>query len=83
MIRYIYLNGLKILLYTFAGRVGGIGANSRGLSMTCNTLPEGSKRKNDGLGGTDITRGLLERGSVKDAVAWPKKMPQFGATATR
>ena len=78
MIHYTYPSGLKILLYTFAGQVGGIGANNKGLSMVCNTLPEGSKRKNDGLGGTYITRGLLEQGSVAEAVAWLKKMPQFG-----
>lgn len=79
MIRYTYPSGLKVLMYTFAGQVGGIGANSNGLSMTCNTLPEGSKRKNDGLGGTYITRGLLEQESVKAAVAWLRKMPQFGS----
>lgn len=77
VIHYTYPNGLKILLYTFAGQVGGIGANSKGLSMVCNTLPEGSKRKNDGLGGNYITRGLLEQDSVAAAVKWLKKMPQF------
>lgn len=78
VIHYTYPSGLKILLYTFAGQVGGIGVNSKGLSMTCNTLPEGSKRKNDGLGGTYITRGLLEQDSVAGAVKWLETMPQFG-----
>jgi predicted choloylglycine hydrolase len=78
VIHYTYPDGHKILLYTFAGQVGGIGVNSQGLSMTCNTLPEGSKRKNDGLGGTYITRGLLEQESVAAAVKWLEKMPQFG-----
>lgn len=78
VIHYTYPNGLKILLYTFAGQVGGIGVNSKGLSMVCNTLPEGSKRKNDGLGGTYITRGLLEQESVATAVKWLETMPQFG-----
>jgi hypothetical protein len=78
VIHYTYPKGLKILLYTFAGQVGGIGVNSKGLSMTCNTLPEGSKRKNGGLGGTYITRGLLEQDSVAEAVKWLQKMPQFG-----
>ena len=79
VLHYTYPNGLKILLYTFAGQVGGIGVNNKGLSMVCNTLPEGSKRKNDGLGGTYIARGLLEQDSVAAAVKWLEKMPQFGA----
>jgi isopenicillin-N N-acyltransferase-like protein len=78
MVHYTYPSGLKILMYTFAGQVGGIGLNSEGLSMLCNTLPEGSKRQSDGLGGTYITRGLLERGSAEDAVAWLRRMPQYG-----
>jgi isopenicillin-N N-acyltransferase-like protein len=74
-----YPGGLKVLLYTFAGQVGGIGVNSRGLSMVCNTLPEGSKRDNEGLGSIYVTRGLLEQDSVAGAVKWLQKVPQFSA----
>jgi isopenicillin-N N-acyltransferase-like protein len=76
---YTYENGLKILLYTFAGQVGGIGVNNKGLSLTCNTLPEGSKLDNGGLGGVYTTRGMLEQGSVDEAITWLRKVPQFGA----
>lgn len=78
VVHYTYPSGLKILMFTFAGQVGGIGVNSKGLSMVCNTLPEGSKRNNEGLGGTYTTRGLLEQDSVAGAVKWLEKMPQFG-----
>jgi hypothetical protein len=65
-------------MYGFVGQVGGIGVNSHGLSVFVNTLPQGKKRKDDGLGSTFMLRMLLEQESVDAALAKLAKVPRFG-----
>ena len=40
IVHYTYPSGRKLLMYTFAGHVGGLGLNSDGLSAMCNALPD-------------------------------------------
>jgi predicted choloylglycine hydrolase len=69
----------QVLMYGFIGQVGGIGANSNGLSLFVTTLPQGNKREEDGLGSTFLLRLLLEQGSVEKAVKALRDVPRFGA----
>jgi hypothetical protein len=69
----------QMLMYGFVGQVGGIGANSNGLSLFVTTLPQGNKREEDGLGSTFLLRLLLEGDSVDEAVKALGDMPRFGA----
>ncbi len=70
----------QLLVYCFVGQVGGMGANSKGLSVFVNTLPQGKKRDEDGLGSNFVLRALLEQESVDKALATLKKLPRFGGT---
>ena len=79
VVRYTYPDQ-QILMYGFVGQVGGIGVNSQGLSVFVNTLPQGKKRHNEGLGSTFVLRMLLEQPSVDAALAKLKKVPRFGGT---
>lgn len=79
VIRYNYPNR-QLLMYGFVGQVGGIGVNSDGLSVFVNTLPQGKKRDNDGLGSTFVLRMLLEQGSVDSAIAKLEATPRFAGT---
>ena len=79
IVRYIYPDQ-EILMYGFVGQIGGIGVNSNGLSVFVNTLPQGKKRKKDGLGSTFVLRMLLEQKSVDAAFEKLKKVPRFAGT---
>jgi predicted choloylglycine hydrolase len=68
----------QMLMYGFIGQVGGIGANSKGLSLFVTTLPQGNKREADGLGSTFLLRLLLEQDSVDAAVKALDDLPRFG-----
>ncbi|MCF7955697.1 MAG: C45 family peptidase [Phycisphaerae bacterium] len=76
VIRYKYPNR-EILIYTFIGRVGGIGVSDKGLSVLAAKLPQCNKRKSDGLGVNYILRLLLELDDVENAVETLKKIPKF------
>ncbi|MBW8016311.1 MAG: hypothetical protein FVQ82_09005 [Planctomycetes bacterium] len=76
MIRYKY-PGREILIYTFIGRVGGIGVNDMGLSALAAKLPQGIKRQTDGLGANYVLRLLLELDDVDNALAALKKIRKF------
>jgi isopenicillin-N N-acyltransferase-like protein len=78
MIRYNYPDK-EILMYTFVGRIGGVGLNEKGLSVFTTTLPQGIKSENGGLGSSYILRLLLEQNSVDQAVEMLKKSPRFGS----
>ena len=77
VVRYRYPDR-QLLLYCFVGQVGGLGVNSKGLSVFINTLPQGRKRADDGLGSNSILRLLLEQDSVADALDLLRKVPRFG-----
>lgn len=78
MIRYIYPD-MEILMFGFVGRIGGIGVNSKGLSVFAATLPQGSKRETDGLGLNYILRLLLGLDSVDQAIETLRELPRFGS----
>ena len=79
VIRYKYPNH-QLLMYGFVGQVGGIGVNSNGLSVFVNTLPQGKKRDQDGIGSTFVLRMLLEQDSVDSAIAKLSAAPRFAGT---
>lgn len=79
VIRYNYPNR-QLLMYGFVGQVSGVGVNSNGLSTFVNTLPQGKKRDNDGLGSAFVLRMLLEQDSVDNAIAKLKATPRFAGT---
>jgi isopenicillin-N N-acyltransferase-like protein len=68
----------QLLSYAFTGQVGGIGANSKGLSLFVTTLPQGTKRDSDGLGSAFLLRLLLEQDSVDAALEKLAGLPRFG-----
>lgn len=76
VIRYKYPNK-EILIYTFIGRVGGVGVNDKGLSVLAANLPQGKKRQSDGLGLNYVLRLLLELEDVENAVETLKKIRKF------
>jgi hypothetical protein len=76
MIRYKYPNR-EILIYTFIGRVGGIGVNDKGLSVLAAKLPQGKKRQTDGLATNYVLRLLLELDDVDSALATLKNTRRF------
>ena len=70
VVHYTYPSGRKLLMYTFAGQVGGLGLNSDGLSAMCNSLPAGSTLMDEGLGSEYVLRGMLGKSSVAEALEW-------------
>ena len=72
VIRYKFPNR-EILIYTFIGRVGGIGVNDKGLSVLAAKLPQGKIRQSDGLGLNYVIRLLLQLDDVDNAIATLKK----------
>ena len=78
MLRYKY-PGKHLFVYGFIGQVGGIGINSRGVSVFVTTLPQGKKRESDGLGVIPTLRLLLEQDSVDGAIATLHRIPRFAA----
>lgn len=78
MIRYIYPD-MEILMYGFVGHIGGMGVNSKGLSVFAATLPQGSKRETDGLGSNYILRLLLGLDSVDQVIETLGELPRFGS----
>ena len=70
IVQYTYPSGRKLLMYTFAGQVGGLGLNSDGLSAMCNALPAGSTLADEGLGSEYVLRGMLGKRSVAEALEW-------------
>lgn len=79
VIRYKYPNR-EILIYTFIGRLGGFGVNDKGLSALAANLPQGKKRKSDGLGVNYMLRLLLEQDDVENALAVLKKTPRLSSS---
>jgi predicted choloylglycine hydrolase len=71
----------QLLVYGFVGSVGGIGVNSKGLSVFTNTLPQAEKRDHDGLGSAFVLRAILEQDSVDAAIEELKRIPRFGSQA--
>jgi hypothetical protein len=69
--------GGKELIYGFVGQVTGPGMNNRGVSCTINTLPQGRKREDNGLGSAFIVRAILETGSVDEALVRLRELPRF------
>lgn len=69
----------EIFMLGFFGQVGGIGVNSRGLSVFANTLPQGKIRDHDGIGSQFILRLLLEQNSVTKAIELLNRVPRFYA----
>jgi hypothetical protein len=67
----------KELIYGFIGQVTGPGMNSRGVSCTVNTLPQGRKREDNGLGSAFVVRAILETGSVDEALVRLRELPRF------
>jgi hypothetical protein len=78
MIRYQYPDR-EILIYTFVGRVGGIGVNDKGLSVLAAKLPQGKNRQSDGLGLNYTLRLVLEQDNVDKALARLKRTRKFSA----
>lgn len=78
MVRYKYPDK-EILNYTFVGQIGGIGVNSKGLSVFATTLPQGKKRHMNGLGSSLILRALLQEDSVEAALKRLGELPRFGS----
>jgi len=69
--------GGKELIYGFVGQVTGPGMNSHGVSCTINTLPQGRKREDNGLGSAFVVRAVLETGSVDEALVRLRELPRF------
>lgn len=78
MIRYKYTDR-EILIYTFIGRVGGIGVNSKGLSVLATNLPQGEKGGSDGLAQNYLLRLILEQDNVDSALEILKNTNRFAA----
>ena len=78
MFRY-QLPDKEVLMLGFYGQIGGIGVNSRGLSVFVNTLPQGKTRENDGIGSQFVLRLLLECNSVSEAIDLLENIPRYYA----
>lgn len=78
MIRYKYPDR-EILIYTFIGMVGGIGVNSKGLSVLAAKLPQGKNRATDGLAQNYTLRFILEQNNVDVALEILKNTKRFAA----
>ena len=70
----------QIICFSFVGSIGTNGVNSNGVSVYINTLPQGTKNKNGGLGTTFIVYHLMRQKNLETALAELKRLPRFGSS---
>ena len=74
LLRLQYPNGLEVLQFTLPGKINLAGLNNKGIGICCNTLSQLDYNRS-GLPEDFVVRGVLEQGSLEDAIQFLESIP--------